>query len=654
MSVHLVAVAQEQRNRRRDLDQGNEQRDQPPEGEVFASRLASGPSVDCTQDRVGAVDFRRGRSDSDAPMQVGRRGGPVPAVGAPLHVGADDLAGQRRRLAIEAGRYRLTDLGTVHTAIGRPVRRKSSRRSAECRLTGSAARVRRRGPAHRRPAARGDENDDASLADAIRMGQREVTRFLRPLVDDCDLDDVVQDTFVRMYKALPRFRGDSSGRTWLLAIARRAAADTVRTNRRMRRTEHTSIPPADSVGMESTQALQGLIDALDPDRREAFVLTQLVGCSYAEAAQICGVKIGTIRSRVCASPGRTAAPGARRPERMSRRHLLLFACALVGTLLLDASPAGAHGTGGPPASNFHTVVRGLRPRAPGVDVRLGPDGEQMELAVTGTAVVTVLGYDHEPYLRISPRGVFENRRSRAVVINRSRIMTSVPVPIRRGPPEWVKVSGTPVARWHDHRVHWMGGSPPPSVTRDPDHAHLVDSWSIPLRVDAASAEIRGELRWEPPPAAWVWWLAAAAAAGAVLLGVRTRWRGTVLVLTLAIMGLAETLHAWGSWPFTPGATPDRLAEAIPSLAAIAACGGALVWLRVRGWASAAPGILIAGLFVAVSGGLADLPVLSHSWVPSRLDPTAARAVVALGLGLGTATAIFGSLHLRPPKPDVTG
>ena len=44
--------------------------------------------------------------------------------------------------------------------------------------------------------------------------------------------------------------------------------------------------------------MQALIDGLDPDRHEAFVLTQLVGCSYAEAAEICGVKIGTIRSRV--------------------------------------------------------------------------------------------------------------------------------------------------------------------------------------------------------------------------------------------------------------------------------------------------------------------------------------------------------------------
>jgi RNA polymerase sigma-70 factor (ECF subfamily) len=41
-----------------------------------------------------------------------------------------------------------------------------------------------------------------------------------------------------------------------------------------------------------------LLDGLDPDRREAFVLTQLIGLSYAEAADVCGCPVGTIRSRV--------------------------------------------------------------------------------------------------------------------------------------------------------------------------------------------------------------------------------------------------------------------------------------------------------------------------------------------------------------------
>ncbi len=336
---------------------------------------------------------------------------------------------------------------------------------------------------------------------------------------------------------------------------------------------------------------------------------------------------------------------------MTRRHVLLFACALLGTLLLDASPAGAHGTGGPPASNFHSVLHGLRPSARGVDVRLGTDGEQLELEVTGTALVTVIGYDNEPYLRVTEEGVWVNRNSRATRINRSRIPTSTPIPRRDGPPRWERVSTRPVARWHDHRAHWMGGITPEVVRRDPDHAHRISSWSVPVRVNGRPASIEGELRWDPPPRAWAWWLVAAAVAALTLVGVATRRRALVLAAGLGVMGVAEAIHVWGSWPFAPGSAADRLAEAIPSLAAIAACLGALGWLRARGPRAAAPGILIAGLFVAISGGLADLSVLSHSWVPSRLDPTVARIVVALALGLGTAMTVFGITHLRPAAPD---
>lgn len=145
------------------------------------------------------------------------------------------------------------------------------------------------------------DGDELALTAAIRTGQPEVRRFLRLLVDPADLEDVVQDTFVRAYRALPRFRGDASGRTWLLVIARRAAADATRTRIRQRRLRHR-VEHASGSGVAADpgdeHALQDLVAGLDDERREAFVLTQLVGCSYIEAAEICGVPLGTIRSRV--------------------------------------------------------------------------------------------------------------------------------------------------------------------------------------------------------------------------------------------------------------------------------------------------------------------------------------------------------------------
>ncbi|HEX6312994.1 MAG TPA: sigma-70 family RNA polymerase sigma factor [Acidimicrobiia bacterium] len=146
------------------------------------------------------------------------------------------------------------------------------------------------------------EGDRLALASAIRGSQAEVWQLACHLVGRDDADDVTQDTYVRAWRALPRFRGESSGRTWLLAIARRACADAVRRRVRERRLAERlrARPAARATGpdLAATHGLGELVEALDDDRREAFVLTQLVGCSYAEAAEVCGVAVGTIRSRV--------------------------------------------------------------------------------------------------------------------------------------------------------------------------------------------------------------------------------------------------------------------------------------------------------------------------------------------------------------------
>ena len=158
--------------------------------------------------------------------------------------------------------------------------------------------------------------------------------------------------------------------------------------------------------------------------------------------------------------------------RRARRALPALGVFLA-TLGLLASPAGAHSTSGPPASNFHAEVRGITPAVGGVHTRLDADGERIELRVDGRARVTVLGYQGEPYLRVSRTGVFENRASPAVGLNRTRVPSGSARRARIGPPHWVKVSGGSTARWHDHRAHWMGGATPAPVRRAPDRAHVI-------------------------------------------------------------------------------------------------------------------------------------------------------------------------------------
>jgi RNA polymerase sigma-70 factor (ECF subfamily) len=143
------------------------------------------------------------------------------------------------------------------------------------------------------------DGDPDALVTAIRQSQADVWRFCAWLVDRDAADDLVQDTYLRALRALPGYRAEASGRTWLLAIARRACADALRDRtRRRRRGRQMRAPAVDRPDASRQVALELLVEALDPDRREAFVLTQLIGCSYEEAATACDVPIGTIRSRV--------------------------------------------------------------------------------------------------------------------------------------------------------------------------------------------------------------------------------------------------------------------------------------------------------------------------------------------------------------------
>ena len=145
--------------------------------------------------------------------------------------------------------------------------------------------------------------DGDSLAQAafVRSTQAEVWRFCAALIDTSTADDLTQETYLRAFRALPQFEGRSIARTWLLGIARRACADhlraVVRTRRlrdRLTRTFETTTAP-DPAGHISATAL---LQALSPERREPFVLTQLLGLSYEQAATVLEVPIGTIRSRV--------------------------------------------------------------------------------------------------------------------------------------------------------------------------------------------------------------------------------------------------------------------------------------------------------------------------------------------------------------------
>jgi RNA polymerase sigma-70 factor (ECF subfamily) len=148
--------------------------------------------------------------------------------------------------------------------------------------------------------------DREALAAFIRATQRDVYRYLSHLCNRDEAEDLSQETYLRALRALPGFAGRSSARTWLLAIARRVAADQIR--RTVARPRTTAVEDWDAVaagspthrrsGIDEGILLRQLVAELEPDRRDAFILTQMLGLDYAATAEVCDCPVGTIRSRV--------------------------------------------------------------------------------------------------------------------------------------------------------------------------------------------------------------------------------------------------------------------------------------------------------------------------------------------------------------------
>jgi RNA polymerase sigma-70 factor (ECF subfamily) len=151
-----------------------------------------------------------------------------------------------------------------------------------------------------RLAGRGDVG---ALDALVRATQADVWRCCAHLVAPAAADDLTQETYLRLVTALRTYRGDASGRTFVLAIARRVCVDEIRRRTRRRaladRLRRRHVGPVGTVDdRAAVGALEDLVARLDPDRRAAFVLTQVLGLSYEEAAIVCGCAVGTIRSRV--------------------------------------------------------------------------------------------------------------------------------------------------------------------------------------------------------------------------------------------------------------------------------------------------------------------------------------------------------------------
>ena len=151
--------------------------------------------------------------------------------------------------------------------------------------------------------------------------QRRIERLIARMVRDVDLvQDIAQESFIRAYRALPQFRGDSAFYTWLYRIAvntaKKALVDLKRdplvtdsaragmnddddeTSRVERELTDGETPEAVLASKEIARTVNAAIEALSEDLRQAITLREIEGLSYEEIAELMNCPIGTVRSRI--------------------------------------------------------------------------------------------------------------------------------------------------------------------------------------------------------------------------------------------------------------------------------------------------------------------------------------------------------------------
>jgi len=146
--------------------------------------------------------------------------------------------------------------------------------------------------------------------------QHKIVNLIMRYVRDPELAlDIAQEAFIKAYRALPRFRGDSAFYTWMYRIAVNTAKNHLAAQRRRpmdveldlqdpeqydlhAKLKETDTPEGVALGNELKETVERAIAALPEDLRTAIVLRELEGMSYEEIAQTMDCPVGTVRSRI--------------------------------------------------------------------------------------------------------------------------------------------------------------------------------------------------------------------------------------------------------------------------------------------------------------------------------------------------------------------
>ncbi|CAD86243.1 MULTISPECIES: RNA polymerase sigma factor RpoE [Nitrosomonas] len=175
-----------------------------------------------------------------------------------------------------------------------------------------------------------DREIDQQLVEQVQRGdkrafdllvikyQRRLARLLSRFIrDPAEVEDITQETFIKAYRALPSFRGDSAFYTWLYRIGVNTAKNfLVSQGRKLPATvngfgteeaenfegadqlREVNTPESELMGKQVAQTVNQALEALPEELRTAIILREIEGLSYEEIADIMNCPIGTVRSRI--------------------------------------------------------------------------------------------------------------------------------------------------------------------------------------------------------------------------------------------------------------------------------------------------------------------------------------------------------------------
>jgi RNA polymerase sigma-70 factor (ECF subfamily) len=151
-----------------------------------------------------------------------------------------------------------------------------------------------------RTLARARGGDTFAFEELVRAYQADVYRFAWHLTRDRTLaEDVTQDAFLRAFRFFGSYRGDSKFSSWLLRITRNCAMDALRRQRsHLVRHEAEREPVRAMVDPVARAELDAALRSVSAEHREPFLLIEVFGLSYLEAADVLGMRVGTVKSRM--------------------------------------------------------------------------------------------------------------------------------------------------------------------------------------------------------------------------------------------------------------------------------------------------------------------------------------------------------------------